>query len=96
MIGQESSSGLGQVKVFVAENRGFTAEEIAERAIEKIIFVGNESAPEVREQALAYKAQIQEVLVKYLKDAQANERLTICNRLTEAGLSDAADFIKTI
>lgn len=96
MNGQVGLGSVGQVKVFVAENRGFTAEEIAERAIEKIISVGNESAPEVREQALAYKAQIQDLLVKYLKEAQVNERLTICNRLTEAGLSDAADFIKTI
>ena len=63
MKGESGFGSVGTVNVFVADNRGFTAEEIADRAIDKIIFVGNESAPEVREQALAYKAQIREVVL---------------------------------
>jgi hypothetical protein len=94
MNGQTGFGNVGQVNVFVANNRGFTAEEIAERAIDKIISVGNESASEVREQALAFKSQIHGVLLSYLKEAQQNERLTICNKLSEAGLGDAAEFVK--
>jgi hypothetical protein len=96
MKGESGFGSVGTVNVFVADNRGFTAEEIADRAIDKIIFVGNESAPEVREQALAYKAQIREVVLGYLQEAQANERTTICNKLIEAGLGDAAELVKHI
>jgi hypothetical protein len=96
MKGETGFGNVGNVNVFVADNRGFTAEEIADRAIDKIIFVGNESAPEVREQALAHKSQIHKVLLAYLQEAQANERTTICNKLSEAGLGDAAEFVKNL
>lgn len=94
MNGQTGFGNVGQVNVVVADNRGLTAEEIADLAINKIISVGNESAPEVREQALAFKSQIRDVLLKYLTDAQVNERATICTKLLEAGLNDAAEFVK--
>lgn len=94
MNGQVGFGNVGQVNVFVANNRGFTAEEIAHRAMDKIISVGNESAPDVREQALAFKSKIHDVVLGYLKEAQENERLTICNKLSEAGLIDAAEFVK--
>jgi hypothetical protein len=32
----------------------------------------------------------------YLQEAQVNERTTICNKLSEAGLGDAAEFVKNI
>lgn len=96
MKGETGFGNVGIVNVFVADNRGFSAEEIADRAIEKIIFVGNESAPEVRDQALAYKSQIHKLLISYLKEAQINERTTICNKLIEAGLGDAAELVKNL
>lgn len=94
MNGQVGFGNVGQVHVVVSDNRGLTAEQIADLAVNKIISVGNESAPEVREQALAFKSQIRDVLLKYLSDAQANERATICTKLLEAGLNDAAEFVK--
>jgi hypothetical protein len=96
MIGQTGTSNVGIVNVFVADGRGFTAEEIADRAIDKIIFVGNESAPEIREQALAYKAEIRAVVLSYLEEAQANERVTIHNKLSEAGFTEASEFVKNL
>jgi hypothetical protein len=96
MKGESGFGSVGTVNVFVAENRGFTAEEIADRAIDKIIFVGNESAPEVRDQALAYKAEIHRLLISYLKEAQVNERTTVYNKLIEAGLGDAAEFVQNL
>ena len=96
MKGESGFGNVGTVNVFVAENRGFTAEEIADRAIDKIIFVGNESAPEVRDQALAYKAEIHRLLISYIKEAQVNERTTVYNKLIEAGLGDAAEFVQNL
>lgn len=36
----EAINSLGIVKVHTTTNRGFTAEEIADRALDKIIYVG--------------------------------------------------------
>lgn len=91
-----SKSELGLVKVFTTQNRGFTPEEIAERAIDKIIFVGTQSHPLLREQALAFKDRIHEVLVRYLKEAQEAERLTICGKLNGQGLNEIADLIRRL
>jgi len=96
MKGESSLSGVGNVSIIVTENRGMNPVELADLAINRIISVGNESAPEVREQALAYKSNIKDVLIKYLTDAQAHERVTICNKLNEAGLGDAAEFVKNL
>ena len=45
----------GDIKVYTTQNRGFTPEEIAERAIEKIIYVGKDSHPVIRDQAETFK-----------------------------------------
>lgn len=76
---------LGSVKVYTTTNRGFTPEEIAERALDKIIYVGSQSHPAIREQAEAFREQIRQVLVMYLKEAVDSHNVTISNRLTQAG-----------
>lgn len=75
----------GNVIVKTSQGRGFTPEEIAERAIDKIIYVGSKSHPAIRDQAEAFKENIQSVLVFYLKEAVRSDRTTIANRLREAG-----------
>lgn len=76
---------LGSVKVHTTTNRGFTPEEIAERALDKIIYVGSQSHPVIKEQAEAFRGQIKEVLIMYLKEAVNSHNVTISNRLTQAG-----------
>ena len=75
----------GNVIVKTSQGRGFTPEEIAERAIDKIIYVGSKSHPAIRDQAEAFRENIQSVLVFYLKEAVRSDRTTIANRLREAG-----------
>lgn len=75
----------GDIKVYSTINRGFTPEEIAERAIDKIIYVGKDSHPLVREQAEAYKNHIKSVVLFYLKEAVKSDRTTLANRLRDAG-----------
>ena len=43
------------VEVLTTENRGFTVEEIADRCLKKIIAVSDNSHPEIRDQAVAFK-----------------------------------------
>jgi hypothetical protein len=76
---------LGDITVMHVSGRGFSPEEVAEMALEKIVYVGSNSHPAIREQAEAFKDQIRGVLVRYMKQAVASHNTTIANRLTEAG-----------
>ena len=73
------------VSVLTTQNRGWDAEELAQRAVDKIIFVGDQSHPAVQAQARAFKVQVKHVVAFYLKEAVEQDRLTMANRLREAG-----------
>lgn len=75
----------GSVMVHTTSNRGFTPEEIAERALEKIVHVSSDAHPAVKAQAEAFKDSIRNVLVLYMKDVAQSERTTIANKLRDAG-----------
>ena len=83
-----SSSGgvlLGKIRAVSVSGRGFTPEEVAEMALEKIVYVGESSHPVIRDQAEAFKSQIRAVLVRYMRQAVASHNTTLANRLREAG-----------
>ena len=73
------------VSVVTTQNRGWDAEELAQRAADKIIFVGDQSHPAVQAQARAFKVQVKHVFAFYLKEAVEQDRATIAQRLREAG-----------
>ena len=75
----------GSVMVQTTQNRGLTAEEVAERAVDKIISVGEQSHPAIRDQAHAFRQHIQAVVSFYIKEAIKNDRSTLAIRLREAG-----------
>ena len=76
---------VGSVMVMTTENRGFTPEEIAERALDKIIHVGSSAHPAIREQAEAFKASIRQVLVFYMYEAVRSHNVTLANKFNKAG-----------
>jgi hypothetical protein len=75
----------GNVAVMSTSGRGFTPEELAEMALDKIVYVGSKSHPVIREQAEAFKNNLRVVLIQYLQQAVRSDRTTIANRLREAG-----------
>lgn len=84
----------GDFKVLSTSHRGFTPEEIAERAIDKIIFVGKDSHEAIRAQAEAYKEHIKGVVLFYLKEAVKSDRTTIANRLRDAGHPELINLLE--
>ena len=48
----------GNVTVHSTSGRGFSPEELAEMALDKIVYVGSKSHPVIREQAEAFKNKI--------------------------------------
>lgn len=78
-------SDVGNVKVLTTNNRGFTPEEIAERALDDIIYVGSQAHPAIRDQAEAFRENIRQVLVHYMHEAIRSHNVTLVNKFTQAG-----------
>lgn len=76
---------VGSVVVETTHNRGFTPEELAKRAADKIVYVGSNSHPLIRDQAEAFKESVQHVVLSYLQQAVKQDRVTLANRFCEAG-----------
>ena len=71
---------IGNVFVQTTDHRGFTPEEIAERAVNRVRSVETED-------------RLKQVLIEYLREAQESERKTIRERLSQLGHSDIANLL---
>jgi hypothetical protein len=80
--------GGTNVKVLTTSGRGFTPEEMAERALDKIISVGSQTHPAIRDQAEAFRNQIRQVLVYYMKETVRTHHVTLANKFRNAGHPD--------
>lgn len=72
-----ADSGVGQVLVQTTSNRGYTAEEIAERVVNRLRRIETEE-------------ELRRVMIKYLQEAQESERMNARRILIENGFADAA------
>ena len=94
MLDNQGNILEGDVAVLTTEGRGFTPEEIADRALAKIMYVSKDANPLIRDQAEAFKESIRHTLVFYLKQAVQSDRTTLANRLREAGHSDLIKILE--
>jgi hypothetical protein len=85
MFSADGSAEVGTVLVHSVSHRGFTPDELAEQALNKIIYVGDQSHPVIRDQANAYRDHIRAVLTFYMQRAIQSNNTTLANRLREAG-----------
>ena len=85
-----------KVDVITTQNRGQTPEEVAERCINKIVGISATADPVIRQQAQAYKTQIEQVIVHYMKQAIQSDRTTVYNALLDAGEPKLADLIRRL
>jgi len=93
MMSVQSPAVVGVVQVETTNNRGWSVEELAMRAADKIIYVGDQSHPAVREQARAFKDNVRAVVLFYLQEAVQQDRLTVANRLRESGYPDLVHLL---
>ena len=95
MIGNSTSVLLGGgVKVMTTSGRGFNTEEVAERALDKIIAVCSDSHPAVRAQAEAFKKDIRKVLVQYMKEMVRSHNTTLAHRFREMGYPELIKLLE--
>lgn len=87
-MSDEVKTFLGAIEVHTTSGRGFSPEELAERALNKIIYVGSNAHPAIRDQAEAFKDSIRHILIYYLTEAARGERVTIANKLRTEGFAE--------
>lgn len=88
-----ATGNVGSVVVMSTEGRGFTPEEVAERALDKIIYVGSNAHPAIRDQAEAFKDSIRNVLVHYMHEAVRSHNVTLVNKFTKAGYPELVPIL---
>jgi hypothetical protein len=84
------------VSVYTTHNRGFTPEEVAARCADKLMHVAEAAPPAIRDQAFAFKSQIEKVVTAYIREAIASDRTTVYNALNDAGRPDLAELIRRL
>ena len=84
------------VSVVTTQNRGQTPEEVAARCVEKIVEVSENAHPALRDQAIAYRDTVQQVITLYMKEAIKSDRTTIYNAIKEAGYPELAENIRRL
>ena len=96
MLDSSFNSHIGKVSVATTSFRGMTPEELADMAMEKILFVGDTCPPVIKAKARAFQKQVRDIIIIYLKQAVKSDRTTLINELNQAGLHDAAAVIRRL
>lgn len=96
MMTEQSAAGLGVVDVVSTANRGLNAEELADMALNKILYCGKDLHPLIKDQAFAYRDRIKAVLVATINKAQKSERTTLYNLFKQQGHEDMAEIVRKL
>lgn len=79
-----------------APGTGLRPDQLAQMCTDKIVFVGPDVPPAIRDQALAFKDKILLTTRHYIAQAQKSERTQIIGQLEQAGFTDAANLLRTL
>jgi hypothetical protein len=90
-----TSAQLGEIKATSVSGRGFTPEEVAEQALVKIVSIGGNCHPVIRDQAEAFKNDIRGVLVHYMRQAVRSNHTTLANRFRAAGHPELVKLLES-
>ena len=96
MFDASGNSEIGEVAVFTSTDRGHSPEDIAEMALNKIMLVSEDAPPVIREQALAYKDRLKDILIFYMNRMAQSERTTIWALMKKQGHEDIAEIIRRL
>ena len=96
MLDSESHTAIPDPVVFTSNNRGHSPEEMAEMAMNKIMVVSNDAPPVIRDQALAHRYKLKEILIFYMNRMAQSERTTIWALMKKQGQDDLAEIIRRL
>jgi hypothetical protein len=96
MFTVEVNAAVNGVGVETTQHRGFTPEEIAERAVNKVVSVSEGADPMVRAQAEAFKDRVYHVILAACKDAIKSDRTTLYNLFNKQGHKEMAEILRRL
>ena len=96
MFQANGQGDVGQVQVFTSNEGGHSPEQIADMAVNKIIAVSETAPPPIRDQALAYRNKIKDVILYYMRKMAQSERTTVWALLRKQGHEDMAEMIRRL
>ena len=85
---------VGKISIATSSRGGLSAEQMAHRLTDRIVYVGDKSAPEISSQARAFKSSVLQLAHVAMVEMARSERDRIVHRLQEMGLSEAAEAIR--
>ena len=96
MLDSQSQAGAANPLVFTTTDRGHSPEEMAEMAMNKIMVVSKDAPPVIRDQAIAHRDKLKEILIFYMNRMAQSERTTIWALMKQQGHEDMAEIIRRL
>jgi hypothetical protein len=96
MKGQVGNISAGRVTVQTTSGTGFSIEHWADRCLAKIVHVADDSASPIRDQAIAFRGEIRQVLIHYMSNAIKSDRTTLYNLLLQQGEKQMAELLRKL
>ena len=87
---------VGDVIVSTTQNKGHDPDFWADAATKRIVSVGENSHPLLKEQALSFREDIRKVIGYYIKEAIRSDRITLAAEVETQGQPDLANIIRRL
>ena len=87
---------VGDVIVSTTQNKGHDPDFWADAATKRIVSVGENSHPLLKEQALSFQEDIRKDIGYYIKEAIRSDRITLAAEVETQGQPDLANIIRRL
>jgi hypothetical protein len=93
---KEAQAGVFKVDVATTSNGGHPPEFWAKRCVDRIMHVSESAPPAIRDQAEAYKKQLEQIVLLHMKRAIQSDRTTVGYAVREAGHPKLAEMLRSL
>ena len=90
-----AEGGIGAATVVTSVNGGLSAEQITTLCCNKIVQVSESAAPEIKEQAVVFRARLENLVHAYVLKAMQEERETCVQLAVRGGYSELAELLRS-
>lgn len=96
MFKADGTGDIGTVNVITSDDGGHSPEQIADLALNKIMMVSENAPPVIRDQAIAHREKLREILIYYMNKMAQSERTTLWALFNKQGHGDMAEIIRRL
>ena len=96
MFNANGTGDVGSVNIYTSQEGGHIAKDIADMALIKIMIVSKDAPPVIRDQAIAHRERLREILIYYMNKMAQSERTTLWALLQKQGHGDMAEIIRRL